>query len=137
MKKTGIIVLIFSLLFCLPAEAQFGDLINRGKKAVKKAKEKVENIVKKANGDIDFYYLGEYKGFYRNKQHMIVLDLVSQKGNMPERMSSITSMKTATWCVLMAKSARNCLTEALSTAAMPPHTSHLQPTVTLSWMMKS
>lgn len=74
MKKTGIIVLIFSLLFCLPAEAQFGDLINRGKKAVKKAKEKVENIVKKANGDIDFYYLGEYKGFYRNKQHMIVLD---------------------------------------------------------------
>lgn len=67
MKKTGFIVLIFSLLFCLPAEAQFGDLIKQGKKAVKKAKEKVENIGKKINGDIDFFYLGEHKGFYRSK----------------------------------------------------------------------
>lgn len=80
MKKTGFIVLIFSLLFCLPAEAQFGDLIKQGKKAVKKAKEKVENIGKKINGDIDFYYLGEHKGFYRSKQHMIVFDLCFDEG---------------------------------------------------------
>lgn len=73
MKKTGFIVLTTCLLCCLPAEAQFGNLIKKGKEAVKNAKEKVEHVVKKAKGDIDFYFLEKNRGFYSSKNHMIVL----------------------------------------------------------------
>ena len=38
MKKTGLIILILTLLCCLPAQAQFGGII----KKAKETKEKVE-----------------------------------------------------------------------------------------------
>ena len=41
MKKTGFIMLIAALLCCLPAQAQLGGLINKGKNAVNKGKEVV------------------------------------------------------------------------------------------------
>ena len=75
MKKTGFIALIISLMCCLPAQAQFGNLINKGKNVVNKAKEvkdKVDEEIKKANGDVDFYYLDAHKGFYRAKGRKIV-----------------------------------------------------------------
>lgn len=76
MKRKGLIALIAMLLCCLPAEAQLGNLINKGKQAVKKAKEvkeKVDDGIKKANGDIDFYYMDACKGFYRSKNGKIVI----------------------------------------------------------------
>ena len=77
MKRTGFIVLIVALLCCLPAEAQLGGLINKGKNAVNKAKEvkeKVDEGIKKVNGDVDFYFMDSYKGFYRNKNGKICLE---------------------------------------------------------------
>ena len=69
MKKTGLIVLILTLLCCLPAQAQLGGLI----KKAKETKEKVEKKVKQAKGDFDFYILQEHKGYYSSKKHLIVL----------------------------------------------------------------
>ena len=83
MKKTGFIVLIISLLCCLPAQAQLGNLINKGKNAVNKAKEvkeKVDEGIKKVNGDVDFYYLDAHKGFYRAKNRKIVFDDLHKDG---------------------------------------------------------
>jgi type II secretory pathway pseudopilin PulG len=84
MKKTGIIVMMAAMLLCcLPAQAQLGGLINKGKKAVQKAKEvkeKVDEGIKKANGDIDFYYMNSYQGFYRSKNRKIVLDNLNKDG---------------------------------------------------------
>lgn len=92
MKRTGLIALIAALLCCLPAEAQLGNLINKGKKAVEKAKEtkkQVDNIkgmvddgIKKANGDIDFYYMDACKGFYRSKNGKIVLEDRHKEGKL-------------------------------------------------------
>lgn len=70
MKKTGYIVLILTLLCCLPAQAQFGGLI----KKAKETKEKVDKKVKKAKGEFDFYYLNEHRGYYNSKKHLICLD---------------------------------------------------------------
>lgn len=83
MKRTGFILLIVSLLCCLPAEAQLGNLINKGKKAIDKAKEvkeKVDDEVKKANGDVDFFYLDRHLGFYRSRNGKIVLDELHKEG---------------------------------------------------------
>lgn len=83
MKKTGFIALIISLMCCLPAQAQFGNLINKGKNVVNKAKEvkdKVDEEIKKANGDVDFYYLDAHKGFYRAKGRKIVFDDLHKDG---------------------------------------------------------
>lgn len=84
MKRKGLIVLIASLLCCIPAQAQLGNLINKGKKAVQKAKDvkekvektkdKVDEEIKKANGDIDFYYMDANTGYYRSKSGKIVLE---------------------------------------------------------------
>ena len=84
MKRIGFVFLIMALLCCLPAQAQLGGLLNKGKKAVEKAKEtkkKVDDIkgmvddgIKKANGDIDFYYMDACKGFYRSKNGKIVIE---------------------------------------------------------------
>jgi len=84
MKKTGFIALIVSLMCCLPAQAQLGGLINKGKKAINKAKEvkeKVDEEIKKANGDVDFYYLDAHKGFYRAKNRKIVFDDLHKDGD--------------------------------------------------------
>ena len=91
MKRTGLIVLIISLMCCLPAEAQLGGLINKGKNAVKKAKEtkeKVEKVkdtvdeeIKKANGDVDFYFMNEHRGFYRSRTQKIVFDDLHKDGD--------------------------------------------------------
>ena len=70
MKKTGYIVLILTLLCCLPAQAQFGGLIRKAKET----KEKVDKKVKKAKGEFDFYYLNEHRGYYNSKKHLICLD---------------------------------------------------------------
>lgn len=83
MKKTGFIVLIVALLCCLPAQAQLGGLINKGKDVAKKAKEtkeKVDDVIKKANGDVDFYYMDAHKGFYRSKGRKIVFDDLHKEG---------------------------------------------------------
>lgn len=85
MKRTGFIVLIVAMLCCMPAEAQLGGLINKGKNAVNKAKEvkdKVDEEIKKANGDIDFYFMEAYKGFYRGKNRKIVLDDRHKEGKL-------------------------------------------------------
>ncbi len=89
MKKTGLIVLIASLMCCFTAQAQLGGLLNKGKKAVEKAKQvkkqaddvkdMVDEGIKKANGDIDFYYMDAYKGFYRSKGGKIVIQGSSDK----------------------------------------------------------
>ena len=83
MKKTGFVVLIMTLLCCLPAQAQLGSLINKGKKAVDKAKEvkeKVDEEIKKTNGDIDFFYLDAHRGFYRARTKKIVFDDLHKEG---------------------------------------------------------
>lgn len=83
MKKTGFVVLIMTLLCCLPAQAQFGGLINKGKKAVDKAKEvkeKVDEEIKKTNGDVDFFYLDAHRGFYRARSKKIVFDDLHKEG---------------------------------------------------------
>lgn len=84
MKKIGIIALIISVMCCcLPAQAQLGGLINKGKKAVEKAKEvkeKVDDEVKKVNGDVDFYYMDAHKGFYRNRTRKIFFDDLHKDG---------------------------------------------------------
>ena len=83
MKKTGFIVLIDSLLCCLPAQAQLGNLINKGKNAVNKAKEvkeKVDEGIKKVNGDVDFFLKNDYKGFYRSRNHKIILEERHEEG---------------------------------------------------------
>ena len=84
MKKTGLIVLMATLLLCcLPAQAQLGGLINKGKQMANKAKEvkeKVEDEIKKANGDVDFYYMDAHRGFYRNKGRKIVFDDLHKEG---------------------------------------------------------
>lgn len=84
MKKTGFIVLVVSLLCCLPAEAQLGGLINKAKNTVNKAKEvkeKVDKEIKKAHGDVDFYFGDSHRGFYRSKGRKIVLDDLHKDGN--------------------------------------------------------
>lgn len=84
MKKIGFIVLVFSLLCGLPAEAQLGNLINKGKNVAKKAKEvkeKVDDEVKKVNGDVDFYFMGAHKGFYRSRNQKIVFDDLHMEGD--------------------------------------------------------
>lgn len=91
MKRTGFIVLIVSLLCCMPAQAQLGNLVNKGKNAAKKAKEvkekvdqakdKLDDEIKKANGDVDFYYLDAHRGFYRNRTRMIVFDDLHKDGD--------------------------------------------------------
>lgn len=83
MKKTGFIALVISLLCCLPAQAQFGNLINKGKNALNKAKEvkeKVDEEIKKANGDVDFYFQDAHKGFYRARNRKIVFDELHKEG---------------------------------------------------------
>lgn len=83
MKKTGFVVLIMTLLCCLPAQAQLGGLINKGKKAVDKAKEvkeKVDEEIKKTNGDVDFFYLDAHRGFYRARTKKIVFDDLHKEG---------------------------------------------------------
>ena len=83
MKKTGFVVLIAALLCCLPAQAQLGGLINKGKNAVNKAKEvkeKVDEEVKKVNGDVDFFYMDAHRGFYRAKTKKIVFDDLHKEG---------------------------------------------------------
>ena len=90
MKKTGIIMLMAAMLMCcLPAHAQLGNLINKGKKAIEKAKDvkkqvddakkTVDEGIKKANGDVEFYYMDTYKGFYRSKSGKIVIESRSDK----------------------------------------------------------
>ena len=83
MKKTGFVLLILSLLVCLPAQAQLNGLINKGIKAAKKVKEvkeEVDEVIKKTNGDIDFYYMDNHKGFFRSKNRKIVFDDLHQTG---------------------------------------------------------
>ena len=83
MKRTGLIALLFALVCCLPAEAQLGGLINKGKQAVNKAKQvkkQVDEEIKKANGDIDFYYNDAHRGFYRARGNKIVLDDLHKEG---------------------------------------------------------
>ena len=83
MKRTGFVLLIMTLLCCLPAQAQLGGLINKGKKAVdkaKEAKEKVDEEIKKANGDVDFYYMDTHRGFYRARTKKIVFDDLHKEG---------------------------------------------------------
>ena len=83
MKKTGFVVLIMTLLCCLPAQAQLGGLINKGKNAVNKAKEvkeKVDEEIKKTNGDVDFYYMDSHRGFYRARTKKIVFDDLHKEG---------------------------------------------------------
>ncbi len=83
MKKTGFIALIISVMCCLPAQAQLGGLINKGKNAVNKAKEvkeKVDDEVKKVNGDVDFYFMDTHRGFYRSRTHKIVFDDLHKDG---------------------------------------------------------
>ena len=85
MKKTGFIVLIVSLLCCLPAQAQLGDLIGKGISAVQKAKQvkkAVDDVTKKVNGDLDFYMGTKHKGFYRSKSGKIILDDLHTKGEL-------------------------------------------------------
>lgn len=72
-----------TLLCCLPAQAQLGGLINKGKKAVDKAKEvkeKVDEEIKKTNGDVDFYYMDAHRGFYRARTKKIVFDDLHKEG---------------------------------------------------------
>ena len=72
-----------ALLCCMPAQAQLGGLINKGKKAVdkaKEAKEKVDEEIKKANGDVDFYYMDAHRGFYRARTKQIVFDDLHKEG---------------------------------------------------------
>ena len=83
-------MLIAALLCCLPAQAQLGGLINKGKNAVnkgkevvnkgKEAKEKVDEEIKKANGDVDFYYNDAHRGFYRSNGRKIVFDDLHKEG---------------------------------------------------------
>ena len=84
MKKTGFIALMAAMLLCcLPAQAQLGNLINKGKQVVNKAKEVkdiVDEEVKKSNGDVDFYYMDSHRGFYRNKGRKIVFDDLHKEG---------------------------------------------------------
>ncbi len=83
MKRTGFVLLIVSLLGCLPAQAQLEGLINKGIKAAKKAKEikeDVDEVIKKTNGDIDFYFMDNHKGFYRSKNRKIVFDDLHKNG---------------------------------------------------------
>ena len=83
MKRIGFIALIISLLCCMPAQAQLGGLINKGKNAVNKAKEvkeKVDDEVKKVNGDVDFYYMDAHKGFYRSRTKKIFFDDLHKDG---------------------------------------------------------
>ena len=83
MKKTGFVLLMVSLLGCLPAQAQLNGLINKGIKAAKKVKEikeDVDEVIKKTNGDIDFYYMGNHRGFFRSKNRKIVFDDLHQDG---------------------------------------------------------
>lgn len=85
MKKTGFIALIAAtLLCCLPAQAQFGGIINKGKQVAQKAKdvkEKVDDEIKKSNGDVDFYYMDAHRGFYRSKNRKIVFDDLHKDGD--------------------------------------------------------
>ena len=84
MKKTGFIALIVSLMCCLPAQAQLGNLINKGKNVVNKAKEvkeKVDEEIKKSNGDVDFYYMNDHRGFYRSKKRQIIFDDLHKEGD--------------------------------------------------------
>ena len=83
MKRTGFVLLIASLLGCLPIQAQLNGLINKGIKAAKKVKEvkeDVDEIIKKTNGDIDFFYMDNHRGFYRSKNRKIVFDDLHQDG---------------------------------------------------------
>jgi hypothetical protein len=83
MKKIGFIALFVSLLCCLPAQAQFGGLLDKGKKAVNKAKEvkeKVDDEVKKVNGDVDFFFMDAHKGFYRSRNRKIFFDDLHKEG---------------------------------------------------------
>ena len=83
MKRIGFIALIVSLLCCMPAQAQLGGLINKGKNAVNKAKEvkeKVDEEVKKVNGDVDFYFMDAHKGFYRSRTRKIFFDDLHKEG---------------------------------------------------------
>lgn len=70
MKKTGLIILTLTLLCCLPAQAQLNGII----KKAKQTKEKVENKVKKAKGETDFYFLNQHRGHYNSKKHLITLN---------------------------------------------------------------
>ena len=78
MKRTKLfIALVASLMCCLPAQAQLGNLINKGVNAAQKAKQvkkSIDDVTKKVNGDIDFYFGDNHKGFYRSKNGKIVLD---------------------------------------------------------------
>lgn len=90
MKKTGLIVLIVSLLCCMPAKAQFGGLINMGKNAVKKTKEKVENVAKVAKGDIDIIFEGQHQGVYKSKQGVFVMDALHEDGEFIGKNITVT-----------------------------------------------
>ena len=79
-----------SLLCSLPAEAQFGGLINKGKNAVKKAKDKVEHVSKVAKGQIDFYFEDQHKGVYDSKNHVIILDALHEDGEFIGKNITVT-----------------------------------------------
>ena len=90
MKKTGFIVVILSLMCCLPAEAQFGGLVDMGKHVVKKTKEKVERTIKKVKGDVDIYFEDNHKGFYSTKTGVIVLDALHEDGEFAGKNKTVT-----------------------------------------------
>ena len=79
-----------SLLCSLPAEAQFGGLINKGKNAVKKAKEKVEHVTKEIKGHIDFYFDDQHQGVYDSKNRVIIMDAVHEDGEFIGKNQTIT-----------------------------------------------
>ena len=83
MKKNAFLWVIVWLMGCLPAQAQLGNLINKGinaAKKVKEIKEDVDEVIKKTNGDIDFFYMDNHKGFYRSRNRKIVFDDLHKDG---------------------------------------------------------
>ena len=77
-------MLMAAILMCgLPAHAQLGNLINKGINAankVKQVKDKVDDAVKKSNGDVDFYYMDSQRGFYRSKNRKIIFNDLHKDG---------------------------------------------------------
>ena len=88
MKKTWLIILILTLLCCLPAQAQFGGII----KKAKETKEKVEKKVKQAKGEHDFYFRDKHRGSYNSKKHLITLDELYKDGELAGQNISYTIM---------------------------------------------
>lgn len=96
MKNKGILMLMVSLLGFTSAHAQLGNLINKGIKAVKDAKtikDNVDEVIKKSNNDIDFYYLDKHKGFYRSRNQKIVFDDLHKDGERKGKNAIYTIQK--------------------------------------------